>query len=81
MASSHLEHIRNWSSLYLKISIDSSSPKRKRATEDDLYDSYEIKYNVMERAKEVQANLSCEFPSMIKCMLPSHVTGGFWLVS
>ncbi|XP_052888048.1 B3 domain-containing protein Os01g0234100-like isoform X4 [Gossypium arboreum] len=33
----------------------------------------------MERALDIQANLSSEFPSMIKYMLPSHVTGGFWL--
>ncbi|XP_028770969.1 B3 domain-containing protein Os01g0234100-like [Neltuma alba] len=32
-----------------------------------------------ERAKEVQANLSIQFPSLIKFMLPSHVSGGFWL--
>ncbi|XP_029130863.1 B3 domain-containing protein Os01g0234100 isoform X2 [Cajanus cajan] len=32
-----------------------------------------------QRAKEVQATLSPLFPSLIKSMLPSHVTGGFWL--
>ncbi|XP_023747593.1 B3 domain-containing protein Os01g0234100 [Lactuca sativa] len=32
-----------------------------------------------ERAKEVQASLPSEFPSFVKPMLPSHVTGGFWL--
>ncbi|XVE93350.1 hypothetical protein REPUB_Repub01dG0184300 [Reevesia pubescens] len=53
--------------------------KRKRATHDDLYDNAEVKSAVMERAMEVQANLSSEFPSVIKYMLPSHVTGGFWL--
>ncbi|KAK7405813.1 hypothetical protein VNO78_07423 [Psophocarpus tetragonolobus] len=31
------------------------------------------------RAKEVQANLSPQFPSFLKPMLQSHVTGGFWL--
>lgn len=35
----------------------------------------------MERAEEVQANLSPQFPSFLKLMLKSHVTGGFWLVS
>ncbi|XP_057419759.1 B3 domain-containing protein Os01g0234100-like isoform X2 [Lotus japonicus] len=33
----------------------------------------------LERAKELQASLSPEFPSIVKHMLPSHVTGGFWL--
>ena len=56
------------------------SHKRKRATYDDLYENAELKSAVMERALEVQANLSSDFPSLIKYMLPSHVTGGFWLV-
>nr|XP_043620027.1 B3 domain-containing protein Os01g0234100-like [Erigeron canadensis] len=33
----------------------------------------------IERANEVQANLSSELPSFVKPMLPSQVTGGFWL--
>ncbi|OMP00712.1 hypothetical protein COLO4_12449 [Corchorus olitorius] len=53
--------------------------KLKRATVDELYENDEVKHAVMERAKEIQANLSSTFPSFIKCMLPSHVTGGFWL--
>ena len=35
----------------------------------------------MKRAQEVQANLAAQFPSFVKLMLQSHVTGGFWLVS
>ncbi|XWS54818.1 hypothetical protein CRYUN_Cryun10bG0121900 [Craigia yunnanensis] len=53
--------------------------KRKRATRDYLYENAELKSAVMERALEVQANLSSDFPNLIKYMLPSHVTGGFWL--
>ncbi|KAL8209223.1 hypothetical protein R6Q57_008635 [Mikania cordata] len=33
----------------------------------------------IERANEVQASLPFESPSFVKPMLPSHVTGGFWL--
>ncbi|XP_019199407.1 PREDICTED: B3 domain-containing protein Os01g0234100-like [Ipomoea nil] len=33
----------------------------------------------MRRAQELQANLSPEFPSLVKFMLHSHTTGGFWL--
>ncbi|KAK6282605.1 hypothetical protein POUND7_016430, partial [Theobroma cacao] len=51
--------------------------KRKRV--DDMYENDEVKSAVTERAVEVQTNLSSEFPSLIKYMLPSHVTGGFWL--
>ncbi|KAK8367966.1 hypothetical protein V6Z12_A01G007900 [Gossypium hirsutum] len=53
--------------------------KRKRAKYDEVYENGETKLAVMERALDIQANLSSEFPSMIKYMLPSHVTGGFWL--
>ncbi|XP_016513019.1 B3 domain-containing protein Os01g0234100-like isoform X1 [Nicotiana tabacum] len=35
--------------------------------------------SAMLRAEEVQANLPSQFPSFAKFMLPSHVTGGFWL--
>ncbi|KAK8706621.1 hypothetical protein V6N13_050177 [Hibiscus sabdariffa] len=53
--------------------------KRKRSTYDGLYGNAELKSAVMERALQVQANLSSEFPSLVKYMRPSHVTGGFWL--
>ncbi|XP_057419405.1 B3 domain-containing protein Os01g0234100-like isoform X2 [Lotus japonicus] len=39
----------------------------------------EAQLAAVERAKEIQASLSPEFPSIVKHMLPSHVTGGFWL--
>ncbi|GMJ09776.1 hypothetical protein HRI_004646800 [Hibiscus trionum] len=53
--------------------------KRKRATYDGLYENAELKSAVMERALQIQASLSSQFPSLVKYMLPSHVTGGFWL--
>ncbi|GAV75471.1 B3 domain-containing protein/DUF724 domain-containing protein [Cephalotus follicularis] len=57
---------------------ESTGLKRKRVKLDDLHDD-EAKSAVMERAEEIQANLAPEFPTMIKYMLPSHVSGGFWL--
>lgn len=57
------------------------SQKRKRSTHASLYSDEEVKSSVMERAKDVQANLAPQFPSFIKPMLPSHVSGGFWLVN
>ena len=53
----------------------------KRATVDSLYDTLEAQSCVLEQAKEIQANLEPEFPSLVKTMLPSNVTGGFWLVN
>lgn len=59
----------------------SSMHRRKRRGIDSVCDTSEARLAaVYQRANEVQANLSPEFPSLIKCMLPSHVTGGFWLV-
>ncbi|KAK4847527.1 hypothetical protein QYF36_002964 [Acer negundo] len=56
--------------------------KRRRITFENLYDDddeEEVKLAVMERASQVQANLAPQFPSLIKYMLQSHVTRGFWL--
>ncbi|XP_065875322.1 B3 domain-containing protein Os01g0234100-like [Euphorbia lathyris] len=56
------------------------SQKRKRSTNDSAcYDEDQTKCSVMKRAEEVQAKLAPQLPSVIKYMLPSHVTGGFWL--
>ncbi|KAL9236291.1 hypothetical protein vseg_010979 [Gypsophila vaccaria] len=35
--------------------------------------------SAMDRAKEVQANLSGAYPSFVKMLLPSHVSGCFWM--
>ncbi|KAF5448668.1 hypothetical protein F2P56_029177 [Juglans regia] len=53
--------------------------KRKRATTDCLNVSSEAQSSVLQQAKEVQANLEPDFPSLIKTMSRSHVTVGFWL--
>ncbi|KAK4834457.1 hypothetical protein QYF36_023225 [Acer negundo] len=53
--------------------------KQKRIKFEDLYDDEEVKLAVMEQANQVQANLAPQFPSLIKYMLQSHVTRGFWL--
>ncbi|KAJ6722851.1 B3 DOMAIN-CONTAINING PROTEIN [Salix koriyanagi] len=65
------EQVRN-------ISVKSKSHKRKRSAVEDLCDNDDVKFAVMKRAEEIVANLAPQFPSMIKCMLPSFVSGG-WL--
>ena len=57
------------------------SVKFKRTTIDSIYNDRQSRSIVMAQAKEVQAKLPPGFPSFIKVMLPSHITGGFWLVS
>ncbi|CAA3001808.1 B3 domain-containing Os01g0234100-like [Olea europaea subsp. europaea] len=41
--------------------------------------SCKVEASAHERAQEVRANLPANFPSFVKHMLKSHVTGGFWL--
>ncbi|KAJ9674451.1 hypothetical protein PVL29_023787 [Vitis rotundifolia] len=44
-----------------------------------VYASEEARTCAMERAEELQASLEPQYPSFLKSMLQSHVTGGFWL--
>ncbi|XP_073023576.1 B3 domain-containing protein At5g42700-like [Primulina eburnea] len=53
--------------------------KDKRVVRDDTHSQVEIISSAMERALEVQSNLDSHFPSFIKPMIRSNVTGGFWL--
>ncbi|KAH9620070.1 hypothetical protein KSS87_006903 [Heliosperma pusillum] len=39
----------------------------------------EEKLTAMERAMKIQANLSAEYPSFVKMMIPSNVSGSFWM--
>ncbi|KAK3025599.1 hypothetical protein RJ639_042097 [Escallonia herrerae] len=53
---------------------------RTRTRIDDLYNNVEAKLSVMDRTEEVLASLAPEFPSFVKCMLPSNVSYSFWLI-
>ncbi|XP_020552068.1 B3 domain-containing protein At5g42700-like isoform X3 [Sesamum indicum] len=53
--------------------------RRIRTTKNNLHFQVEITSSVMERAEEIQANLATQFPSFVKPMIRSNVTGGFWL--
>ncbi|CAI9117466.1 OLC1v1018864C1 [Oldenlandia corymbosa var. corymbosa] len=41
--------------------------------------NFEVPSSVMDRAQEFRSSLDARFPSIIKAMLRSHVTWGFWL--
>lgn len=47
---------------------------------EDLYNNDEAKLSVMERVEEVLNSIADECPSFVKCMLPSNVSHGFWLI-
>ncbi|XP_047977163.1 B3 domain-containing protein Os01g0234100-like isoform X2 [Salvia hispanica] len=51
----------------------------KDSPTNDVNTSVGVSSSAMERAQEVKANLSRKYPSFIKLMLKSHVSGGFWL--
>ncbi|XP_058089227.1 B3 domain-containing protein Os06g0194400-like [Magnolia sinica] len=52
---------------------------KRRSLLNRVYASDEARSYAIEKANEVQSNLEPEFPSFVKPMLQSHVTGGFWL--
>lgn len=52
----------------------------RRDLSNRVYASEEARRDAIERAEDLESNLRNEFPSFIKPMLQSHVTGGFWLV-
>ncbi|GAV66352.1 B3 domain-containing protein [Cephalotus follicularis] len=55
------------------------SPYQRRDLLNRVYASDEERVHAIERADEIQSDLDPAFPSFIKPMLQSHVTGGFWL--
>lgn len=46
-----------------------------------IYASHEERQYAIDRARDLQSSLESRYPSFVKPMLQSHVTGGFWLVS
>ncbi|KAK9109177.1 hypothetical protein Sjap_017237 [Stephania japonica] len=53
--------------------------KERRGQFNGIYASDEARQNAIDRAKELQSSLGDEFPSFVKPMVRSHVTGCFWL--
>ncbi|KAF5201905.1 B3 domain-containing protein [Thalictrum thalictroides] len=58
-------------------------PRRYYKTHRDLsnrvYADHESRVDAIERADEIESKLENGFPSFVKPMLQSHVTGGYWL--
>ncbi|KMZ67642.1 hypothetical protein ZOSMA_25G00280 [Zostera marina] len=59
--------------------LDKQTMKRKRILDNRVYASEEARIYAIERAREIQTGLDSKYPSFIKSMSQSHVTGGFWL--
>lgn len=54
---------------------------KHRDLSNRIYASDEARAAAIEKAENLQSALEPDFPTFIKSMLQSHVTGGFWLVS
>lgn len=67
----------NW----LAFSLMNKIRSNRRDLSNRVYASEEARTRAMETAEELQASLEPQYPSFLKSMLQSHVTGGFWLVS
>ncbi|KAE8723756.1 B3 domain-containing protein [Hibiscus syriacus] len=52
----------------------------RRDLHNRVYASAEERAYAIERAEHLESTLESEYPSFVKPMLQSHVTGGFWLV-
>ncbi|PIA26237.1 hypothetical protein AQUCO_09500007v1 [Aquilegia coerulea] len=70
--------------VYKEVRMDiQERPRRYYKTHRDLsnrvYADYESRVDATERAEDIESKLENGFPSFVKPMLQSHVTGGFWL--
>lgn len=54
---------------------------KTRDLSNRVYASDEGRVEALEEAERLQSGLESKYPSFIKSMLQSHVSGGFWLVS
>ncbi|XP_010922411.1 B3 domain-containing protein Os06g0194400 isoform X1 [Elaeis guineensis] len=52
---------------------------KRRCLADRVYASDEARLYAQTKAEELESQLDPKFPTFVKPMLQSHVTGGFWL--
>ncbi|XP_031376631.1 B3 domain-containing protein At5g42700 isoform X6 [Punica granatum] len=69
--------------VYKEVVVDRiNSPRRiytRRDPSNIVYASNEAREYALEQAEELQSTLGPQYPTLVKTMLPSHVSGGFWL--
>lgn len=53
----------------------------QRNLSNRVYASEEAREEAFQKAEKLLSDLESEYPTFIKSMLQSHVSGGFWLVS
>lgn len=61
------------------IRADVTKRYKRRDLSGRVYASDEARAHAIKRAEEIESGLESGYPTMVKPMLQSHVTGGFWL--
>ncbi|OMO74833.1 hypothetical protein COLO4_26481 [Corchorus olitorius] len=70
------------SPVYKEVLVERVVIPRRTSKPRDLnrvYASEEDRAEALEKAESLESSLGTDFPIFIKSMLPSHVSGGFWL--
>ncbi|KAL2458941.1 B3 domain-containing protein [Forsythia ovata] len=64
---------------YDRVQIPRRVTNRSRDLSNRVYASDEVRECAIKKAEELESSLESDYPSFVKSMLPSHVSGGFWL--
>ncbi|KAL1198738.1 B3 domain-containing protein [Cardamine amara subsp. amara] len=62
-----------------RVQIHRRGCAKRRDLSNRVYVSEEIREKTIFKAEKFQSDLGSDFPSFVKSMLQSHVSGGFWL--
>ncbi|EOA12605.1 hypothetical protein CARUB_v10027266mg [Capsella rubella] len=62
-----------------RVQIRRRGVSKRRDLSNRVYVSEEVRDDAIARAEKFQADLGSDYPSFVKSMLQSHVSGGFWL--
>ncbi|XP_047983748.1 B3 domain-containing protein At5g42700-like [Salvia hispanica] len=65
--------------VYERVQIPRRTTHRTRDFSNRVYASDEARDIAMKKAEEIESSLGSDHPSFVRSMLPSHVSGGFWL--
>ncbi|KAL3840388.1 hypothetical protein ACJIZ3_024979 [Penstemon smallii] len=64
---------------YERVKLPRRVTHRTKDISNRVYASDESRECAMKKAEELESGLGSDFPTFVRTMLPSHVSGGFWL--
>lgn len=65
--------------VYDRVQIPRRVSHVRRDLSNRVYASNEARESAVKRAEEMESGLGSDHPTFVRSMLPSHVSGGFWL--